>query len=209
MFERFYIDLEGELQKPLPGFEAQSFMAPLSRQDEIHIEHKEPLRSGAVLLLLYEKNDALYIAYIKRPVWDGHHSGQVAFPGGKLEDFDNTLLDAALRETHEEIGISSNDITIIGQLSPLQIYVSNFMLFPFVGIHKGVAEFKPNSNEVSYVIEVSLLDILNCNNKVTCQKYRNGKNYDIPAYKIGEEIIWGATAMITSEFELIVRKIKV
>lgn len=205
MFNKFIEILKNELSLTLPGVDAQQLMAPLSREDDKLQKHDVPVRKGAVLVLLYEKNDTICITYIKRPIYNGYHSGQVSFPGGEKEPGDIDLQETALRETFEEIGVEKNLISIIGQLTPIEIFISNFHVFPYVGFIETEPIFSPDKFEVSYVIEIDLKDILNNANKILCKKLRNGKTYTVPAYSVGDELVWGATAMITSELVQVLR----
>lgn len=193
--------LKDKLNNEKGGVAAQNRMFPSTRIDQKDIVHSTPTKNGAVLLVLYLKNDEYYLAYIKRPEYDGPHSGQVAFPGGKIEDYDLSNEQAALRETFEEIGIQPSTIEILGELTPIDIYISNFKVFPFVGFLNTEPVFELNKYEVAYIIEVPLTNILDDKNKTTFSFKRRGKTYTVPAYSFNGEIVWGATAMITSELE--------
>lgn len=127
-FDKTFIEkLKQELQKPLPGEEAQYRMAPSYRprltKEEVFANNP---RVSGVLLLLFEKNNELHIAFTQRKQYEGVHSGQMSFPGGKKDVTDLDLRETALRETFEEIGIERNKIEIIGSLSELYIPPSNF-----------------------------------------------------------------------------------
>ena len=196
----FITKLQQQLQKPLPGASAQNKMAPAIRNFQ-DIKHDSPARKSAVLLLLYPKEGNLYIAYFKRPEYDGPHSGQIAFPGGKVEDEDENLQETALRETDEEFGISPQKIKILGSLTNLFIPVSNSEVTPFIGFMSETPHFIPNKDEVQYIIEVELSLITNQLFKTSRIKERRGLEIETPMYTFNNEEIWGATAMITSEFE--------
>ena len=192
--------LQQQLQKPLPGANAQNKMAPANRNFQ-DINNNSPARKSAVLLLLYPKDNILHIAYFKRPEYDGPHSGQIAFPGGKFENIDKNLQETALRETYEEFGISPQKIQILGSLTNLFIPVSNSEVTPFIGFISETPHFIPNKDEVQYIIEMPLFSILNPLFKTSLIKQRRGLEIETPMYTFNHEEIWGATAMITSEFE--------
>ncbi|HEX8516966.1 MAG TPA: CoA pyrophosphatase [Bacteroidia bacterium] len=153
IFERFVDKLEARLKEPLPGEEYQFLMAPLKRLRirEVSIAEVKP-RPSAVLVLLYPLGEKIMTVLIERPVYEGIHSGQVAFPGGKFDEGDGELSNTALRETFEEIGIPVNEISILGHLTDLYISPSNFMVTPFIGSMRKLPHFIPNPREVKKII---------------------------------------------------------
>lgn len=179
----------------------------VSYQDAI----KMGARESAVLILLYEKNNKIHLVLIERSVYDGKHSGQISFPGGKKDVSDKNLKETALRETFEEIGLNATDISIIAQLSHLYIPVSNFLVFPFVGFYNKIPKFIKDDFEVENIIEVSLETLLDKNNisEKTIKIPNKNIQFKTPIYKINNIDIWGATAMILSEFLEIIEKKKV
>jgi len=195
--ERLKVRLNGEL----PGWEAQKIMAPVQAREYRDI--KNAGKQAAVLALFYKDNfNEHRIIYIKRPSRNPNdkHSGQISFPGGQKESADNSFEETALRECYEEIGIPSNKINILGQLSPLYVFVSDFYVLPFVGLLEGQPNFILQESEVEYIIteKVSYL-----NSPVSIGhsdfKIRNTTFKQMPHYKLGNEILWGATAMMTAE----------
>ncbi len=204
-FETFIEQLKKRLQKPLPGLEIQLRLAPITRLNELKkIKSPDDAQQSAVLALLYPQNGNVGLLIIKRAVDDTVHSGQISFPGGKREKSDTDLRETALRETFEEIGISSTDISIIGSLSKLYIPPSNFDVYPFVGYISSEPELNINY-EVEKVIKVSLNELTH---KDAIQyktiNGRDGQFYEVPCYFVQGEIIWGATAMMLSELISIV-----
>lgn len=206
----FIEKLKQELQKPLPGEEAQYRMAPSYRprltKEEILANH--PRLSG-VMLLLFEKNNELYIAFTQRKQYEGVHSGQMSFPGGKKDISDTGLLETALRETFEEIGIERNKIDVIGSLSELYIPPSNFLVHPSVGFVSDFEKFIPQQNEVEKVVEIPVsffFDNRNVNLRTEIKLF-DGSVVKVPAYIFNEHIIWGATAIMLAEFTFIVERI--
>ncbi|MEL6945207.1 MAG: CoA pyrophosphatase, partial [Bacteroidota bacterium] len=128
--------------------------------------------------------------------------GQIAFPGGKQEATDLDFEMTAVREAEEEIGVSANDITILGALTDLYIPVSNFMVYPYVGYLPYVPQFTKQQSEVVEVLEIALLDLQNPNNqkKKEINLAQGIRLKDVPYFDIQAKTIWGATAMMLSEF---------
>ena len=186
------------LQKPLPGFAAQQKMMP---QFRIKFPASNNPRNSAVLLLFYPDFDGIKILFIKRTIDDTPHSGQVSFPGGKYEPQDPDFVATALREAHEETGIDTKNVQVIGQLTPLYIPVSNFMVYPVVAYVTEKPAFMPNPREVEYLIEADLCTLFLPQNKGIKQLVRQNIVIDAPFYNASNNIIWGATAMILSELE--------
>ncbi len=196
--------------KQLPGIESHLKMAPLSRKMELknRLLSSNGLNSNvkgniakesAVLILFYPKNKKIHLAMIKRPEDNSVHSGQIAFPGGKVEDIDDSLVETALREANEEVGINSDNVQIIGSLSKLHIPPSNFDVYPIVGYSDTRPEFITNE-EVDRLIEVDFESLSIPKTKTTKSIFiQNGKEIEVPCYFIENEIIWGATAMMISE----------
>ncbi|NNE26543.1 MAG: CoA pyrophosphatase [Saprospiraceae bacterium] len=196
------------LSSPLPGWEAQRRMSPV--QTEAYREPKANAKEAGVLALLHPNGKDLKLTYIKRPQRNtlDKHSGQVSFPGGKKEKVDKNIIDTAVRETYEEIGINPKDIRILGQLTPLYVYVSNFLVYPSVGVIDYEPDYILQSSEVDYTITADLNELTNPG---TVQKrdlkIRGFTMRDVPYFALGEETLWGATAMITSEFVEIIREL--
>ena len=196
--------LAAELKNPLPGAGAQLRMAPSARLPLI--AGKSPKKSG-VLLLLYPCDDDIYTVFIKRTEYVGIHSGQISFPGGKFEKHDVTLANTALREAVEETGIPVDAAKIIGNLTPLTIPVSNTIVFPYVAICHDRPVFHHDPGEVQYLIEARIDDLLNPVNHRTKIMRIAGYKVSVPYIDIQNNHIWGATAMILSEFLEVVKKV--
>ena len=203
MFTNFFEKLKYELKKDLPGEKAHVKMAPGFRHQLKPIEKG---RKAGVLILLYPKNQELYIALIQRTEYNGPHSGQISFPGGKSEHNDKDIIDTALRESQEEIGINPKMVNIFGQLTPLHVPISNFIVYPVIGVYKTTPAFKADPTEVKKVIEIKLQDLLNPKN-CTSKKFKYGDlSFVAPIYNPDNNTIWGATAMMLSEFLEVVKK---
>ena len=142
----------------------------------------------------------------KRASYNGPHSNQISFPGGKIEKSDNNLSQTALRETFEEVGVSQEKVEILREITNVYIPPSNFLVTPFIGITKTKPMFKVNS-EVAEIIEISFLDLLDDNNIGTIQITNSYmKETLVPSFNINGSVIWGATAMILSEIKEVLKK---
>lgn len=189
----------------LPGESSQFKMVPPFRQELVRkqanvIKHA---KQSAVLALLYpDKNKETHIALILRNTYKGVHSAQIGFPGGKVEPQDNTLMDTALRETHEEVGIASEIIQVVKQLTQVYIPPSNFYVHPFLGLSRSTPNFIKQDDEVDDIIEVKLRDLFNDTfiiSKTVSTSYKI--NVEVPAFKLNGHVVWGATAMMLSEIK--------
>lgn len=195
--------LKQELTLPLPDEATRYRMAPSYRPKLTaeQIAANKP-RISAVLILLYERNGLLQTVFIKRKAYDGVHSAQISFPGGKRDETDADLIATALREANEELGIDGNTVEILGSLSELYIPPSNFLVYPALGYTKIAPDFILNEYEVDAVIEIPLsffLDSVNVNLQTEISLH-NGTRVKVPAFIFQSHIIWGATAIILSEF---------
>jgi 8-oxo-dGTP pyrophosphatase MutT (NUDIX family) len=201
--KQFQKDLQKVLARELPGEIAQLQMAPQVRKFPAT---GTPFREAAVLIMLYPRDGQIFFPLIKRTESGGPHSGQVSFPGGMAEPGDKSLEQTALRETREEIGIPERDVSVLGRLSSLHIPVSNYLVHPFIGMLHAEPVFHTDTSEVSFVIEVSLAELLLPS--TCCQEKRNidGKEIVIPYYNVGGQKVWGATAMILAEFLAIIEE---
>jgi 8-oxo-dGTP pyrophosphatase MutT (NUDIX family) len=204
MTENWKEQLASELKKPLPGVEAQLRMSPEMRRP-VSVEY--PLKNAGVLILLYPHISRIYTVFIKRTEYEGVHSGQVSLPGGMYEEKDGSLMDTALREANEETGVDISSVTIIGQLTPLHIPVSNVNVHAFVGVTDSRPNFIHNPAEVQYLIEESLDNLLNEVNHKTRAMTLFGNEVIVPYFDILGNHIWGATAMIISEFAEVARRV--
>lgn len=198
------------IEVTLPASEAHYKMAPLERIESLknlNISSINP-KSAAVMMLFYPKKGYTHLVLIVRNSYEGVHSAQIAFPGGKFELNDESFQNTALRETHEEIGIPPESIEIIMAFTNLYIQPSNFMVYPFLGICREEINFIPDSNEVASIIEFPLSDFLN-DELVVSVKLSTSYAADIavPAFKINEHIVWGATAMMLSELKEVLKKV--
>ncbi len=187
----------------LPGVEAHHKMSMVRfKQEPQHV--LDNARKSAVMLLLYPKNDQWYSVLIQRPTYDGVHSGQIALPGGQMENEDLDLEATAIRETLEEVGVDG--MQVLGKLTQVYIKPSNFIVHPFVGWLESEPQFDLQEEEVAEVVtfpvEILLDDSIVYKATVPTKNYGELK---VPAFDIKDKVVWGATAAILSEFKEILK----
>jgi 8-oxo-dGTP pyrophosphatase MutT (NUDIX family) len=199
----FFAALKEKLSGELPGMTAQNLMTSRARiSTEEYLQKNPNHRKSAVLMILFPLNGTIYTALIRRPSYEGMHSGQLALPGGKMDEIDLSILHTALRETEEEVGIKIPAENILGKLTPVYIPVSNFLVNPFVAKMNERPQWMPDKHEVESVLEFPL-DYLFRNELKERRRIMIGKNMfiDAPCYMIDGQVLWGATAMMFSELE--------
>lgn len=203
-FDVFFKAISTITTVDLPSTAAHIKMAPLERIKMLEngFNHQVNPRNAAVMMLFYPKNGLTHLLLIVRNSYPGVHSSQIAFPGGKVEKFDANLREAALRETHEEIGIHPKKISVIRDFSTVYIPPSNFLVHPFLGVSTSELEFTLQEDEVAGIIELPLsllLDDAIIVNKTLNTSY--AKSIEVPVFQIEEHSVWGATAMMLSELK--------
>jgi 8-oxo-dGTP pyrophosphatase MutT (NUDIX family) len=157
-------------------------------------------REAAVLLLLYPDGGDLRLPLTVRSDRLPNHRGEVSLPGGAIEPGEDGPISAALRESHEELGLRPESVTVWGKLSSLYIPPSNFRITPVVGMIDHVPMLRPNDAEVSAVITVTLRELLDPALVVVEQWTLRGAEVRVPFFAIAGHKVWGATAIILSEF---------
>jgi len=204
------LKLERALRAPLPGSNAHSKMVNYDRPSvEAAMRKNIGAKQSAVLLLLYPKNEQLHTLLMLRTKYKGVHSAQISFPGGKKEEYDVDLKATALRETEEEIGIRTNNLKVLGQLSEVFIPPSGFLVTPFVAYTDDPGEFIPEPLEVDELIEVSIDHLMNDANIKQKEIFVQSINSNINAkyFDVKGHVVWGATAMMISELREIIRSL--
>ena len=193
-------DVRRALQRPLPGLAAQAHMAPPYRRDMIkHMLNPPACRQAGVLVLLYPRDGRLHFPLTRRPDSVEFHKGQISLPGGSQENGES-LCQTALREAQEEIGVDAASVEVIGQLSQLYVPPSNFCIQPFVGYVAQRPNFRTEVVEVAELIEAPLHALLDSATVHVEDWELRGSLWPIPFYQFGPHKVWGATAMILSEF---------
>lgn len=202
MMDELTARLSERMTNPLPGLPAQLKMASALRQKAASSYNMDSSNAkiGAVLIALYPENGIIRTVLMKRPDYDGTHSGQVSFPGGKLEESDSGIVEAALREAEEEVNIKPSDVTVIGQLTQLYIPPSNFLVHPVLGVLKKRPDFIPDDHEVESIHTPELNYLFR--NDIVGEKeilLSTGFKLKTPYFKVDGHTVWGATAMMIAE----------
>ena len=210
MFPRLEASLRTAMAR-LPGSEAQLRMSPNPRMPWDPSRFPDGGRDAAALLLLYPLADDWHLLLTVRGSDLRHHTGQVSLPGGRV-DAGESIEAAALREAAEEVGVSPDAVRIIGQLTPVQIPVSGYVLHPLVGIADARPEFNPDNWEVARLIEVPLQALRDTSIVQLARQTRevDGRvdEIDVPYFAVEGEQVWGATAMVLAEFLALLESIQ-
>jgi 8-oxo-dGTP pyrophosphatase MutT (NUDIX family) len=194
-------DVRRALARPLPGLEAHLKMAPQPRPGwNPNFAPPSDCREGGVLILLYPCADHLHFVLTRRTETVRSHKGQISLPGGKREG-NESLIETALRETNEEVGVPPDSTEVIGQLSPLYTPPSNYCIHPFVAHRPIRPSFHPDPVEVAEILEVPLDTLLTPSTRKV--EYWSAPHFEsprrVPFFDIHGQVVWGATAMILSE----------
>lgn len=199
--------LRARLSDPLPGTRAHLQMAPEYRQDPFLLSVLgKTCREAAVLALLVPLEGDPAIVLTLRHSRLAHHGGQISFPGGSREPGES-LVDTALREAREEIGLT-DAVEILGPLSPIYIPPSAFCVYPSVAVCRSAPELSPREAEVEAILHVPLSQLLDPATRRREQREVRGTLAWVPFYSVGPYEIWGATAMILSELLLLLRPVE-
>ena len=187
---------------PLPGKQAHTELAPYRNEIELDFKNKNP-KIASTLLLIYPKDGETFFCLIERQEYEGTHSNQISFPGGKNESGES-MKETALRETMEEIGVDPISINIIGELSQVFVPPSNFLIHQFVGYCDFTPDFKANEREVKRIIEVNIDELFKKDvikiKKMSFKKSSGNVNFEVPYLDLNNKIVWGATSVILNEF---------
>ena len=156
------------------------------------------MKKAAVLVCFFKRKDEYYLPLIRRPMHEKNHPGQIALPGGAMEE-NETLEKTALREAFEEVGIIPDNVEILGKMTPLPVPVSKYMITPFIGITNNEPKWNINRQEVDELIILKYTDLIDSNNGYYEDWNLNGNMLRVPIFKIMNKDIWGATAAVLSE----------
>ncbi len=195
----------------LPGATSHYKMAPEIRIKELKaafLKKKNPKKAGVMALFYPDKAYVTHILLILRKTYSGVHSNQIGFPGGKEEKGDGHLLNTALRETYEEVGVKPEHVKVIRSISEVYIPPSNFEVQPYIGLYKKETPFVIQESEVEALVEVSLSDFMD-DKKLIVQRLSTSyaNNIEVPAFKLNGYTVWGATAMMLNEIKELLRQV--
>ena len=184
--------------KSLPGIYSHRSLVPTNRVQQLNkIKFIDNYKSASVALIIYpDENEIARLVLIQRNKYEGVHSGQISFPGGKYEKSDKSFMETALRETREEIGVYTNSFITIQELSNIYIPPSNFMVYPFLFLSNSNLDFSINKKEVKDLITPTVDQILSF--EILNGEFGINKTIN-PYYDFQSKRIWGATAMILKE----------
>jgi 8-oxo-dGTP pyrophosphatase MutT (NUDIX family) len=151
---------------------------------------------SAVLVPLYVDRGAVHAVFTRRRDDLRRHAGEISFPGGRREPGE-TLLQAALREAHEEVGLPPEDVDVVGALEPVGTFVTNYAIYPFVGVIASGTPWVPQAREVAEVLELPLEEVRAAHAEK--RLVRKGIPFRTDTYEVGDAMIWGATARIVAD----------
>jgi 8-oxo-dGTP pyrophosphatase MutT (NUDIX family) len=171
----------------------------LTRRQKRYIKDASRIPS-AVLIPVYENAGSYHIVFIKRTETVKAHKGQISFPGGTHEKEDVSLLQTALRESYEEIGLKTDDVEILGELDDELTTTSNYIVTPFVGFIPWPYRFVKNREEVAEILIIPLPALLDKDCLKPDTEVLDGKQLSSYAYHYDSKVIWGATARILHKF---------
>jgi 8-oxo-dGTP pyrophosphatase MutT (NUDIX family) len=198
--EELAVYLEEKLKGALPGIKSQLKLSPHPPTSTLSLkEAAQQCLKGAVLLLLYPRKEGIHLVLIRRSSNVRLHQNQISFPGGQMEK-NESKEKAALREAREELGLKADNLKVLGYLTPLYVQTSNYCIFPVVAITSNKPVFEPSPQEVAEIIEVPLEHFLDPRNLCFEVRQLRGKSTLVPFFSYNQHQIWGATAMILSEF---------
>jgi 8-oxo-dGTP pyrophosphatase MutT (NUDIX family) len=202
--------LREALSRPLPGHGSFLELSGYQRPDLSEVEKRDPPpRRSAVLILLHERDGVLHTLLMKRPDYDGVHSGQIAFPGGHFEPSDRDLHQTALREFMEETGAPSNDFDVLGELSRVFIPPSNTLVTPVVAYAKQVDRFAPDPREVAALIDVPVSDLMRTDvlKRTNLFIHILKREAEVPYWDVQGHVVWGATALMIAELRELLHRL--
>ncbi len=186
-------------------------MSPLMRIQWLKsnkIKELNPKRAGVMALFYPDKSEITQLLLILRKTYNGVHSNQIGFPGGKVEEHDQDLMETALRETYEEVGVPPDAVEVVKMLSEVYIPPSNFMVQPYIGIYANPEPFVLQQSEVEALVEVNLYDFMDDSNQIEEMLTTSyAKNINVPAYKLNGYTVWGATAMMMAEIKELLEQV--
>lgn len=157
------------------------------------------------MILLFPVNGDLHFFLTRRTDTVETHKGQISLPGG-AQEAGESLQETAVREICEELNLGSENLQVLGELSPVYIPVSGFRVTPFVAFTPARPDFTPEPGEVVEVIETALSSIMDEKNVIEEEWEMRGFKARVPFFQINGHKVWGATAMILGEFAEMLRR---
>lgn len=203
----FLTKIQFAFENNLPGISAHQEMIvgnrPLRLSD---VNDIESYREAAVAIICFPFDSEIHVILTERTKYEGNHSGQISFPGGKMELSDQDLEAAARREAFEEIAWQLDSTNLIGELTQLVIPISKYVVTPFLYFTNSIQTFKPDPREVESVFHfpVNLLKDEHIKKKKTIDLGMGMKLKDAPYFEINNQVVWGATAIILSELKAMI-----
>jgi 8-oxo-dGTP pyrophosphatase MutT (NUDIX family) len=205
-FAEFISNLSFQLTQPSSTYdEIVQKMSPAHRL-RMNTQPNENTRRSAVLILFYPIGEVAYLPLILRPKYDGVHGGQMAFPGGRMEESDKSIQHTAVREAQEEIGIKASDVKILGNLTEIFISPSNLFCQPVLGYLPYKPDFYPDQREVAEIFHVDIAEILNPHAVEIRTIETKTFTLDTYCYIIQEQTVWGATALMIAELVEVLKR---
>lgn len=202
-FNSFIEHINDIKNRPLGGLASQFKMAPEMRLQftDTDIEKRNPKESAVLALFYPDQTHRTRLLLMERAAYQGVHASQISFPGGKKDRNDIDLQATALRETEEETGVLQKKIHVVRQITKTYIPPSNFIVTPFIALIENTPVFRTN-HEVASLIHLPLNELLD-EQTVTVKNLSTSymKNIDVPCFRFGRNIVWGATAMMLSEIK--------
>lgn len=202
-FDEFIAKLDQVRTKKLGGLDAQFKLAPKLRlrYNQQKIEASNPKKAAVLSLFYPNRENKATLLLTLRASYNGKHSSQISFPGGKIEARDKNLKETALREAFEEVGVLRDVIHVVRETTDVYIPPSNFLATPFIAYTDERPNFTKNY-EVEALIEVAVEDLLNEENITsTTMTTSYMEKIEVPCFKLNDYIVWGATAMMLSEIK--------
>lgn len=205
----FIKQFESEIRNNLPGELAHYSMLPAHRKlSSKALEEATNIRESAVALVLYPHEETIHCLLTQRPEYEGNHSGQVSFPGGKKDSSDVSLEETARRECYEEIGIPVTEGIMLGQLTEVYIPVSNFLVKPFVFFHYDLPDLSPDKREVVEILSFSIFDLKKEEiiSEMDILLPNSNTFKKVPYFNLADKKVWGATALVLSELKEVLKR---
>ena len=193
--------------RALRSLDAVSAAVKAFNPDQILRQPLENARPSAVLVGLFETSRGVEAILTRRSQEMTNHRGEISFPGGRL-DAGETVVDAALRETHEEIGLLPSDARVVGELNGMATVVSNSHIVPIVARYASAPNFRAVNSEVDRVFSVPLLELTQKDTYSQEHWVFSDREFQINFFYLDDETIWGATARILFQVMMLAVKHK-